>query len=414
MSRITKPLTATEVSSAKPEEKEYTLRDGGGLYLRIKPNGSKIWLFDYYRPITKKRTNMGFGVYPDLSLSAARQKRDEVRRLLAQGIDPQTNQKEQLAKALENTGNTFEKVAGKWFELKKSKVTSNHAAEVWRSFENYIFPILGNVPVSSLTAKQTISALETVKNKGYLSTLHRLIQRMNDVMSYAVNTGLIDINPISKIGDAFEKPETQHMLTIPPKDLPALMGSIAESNAKPQTRNLIEWSLHTMVRPSEAAKARWDEIDLEQKLWIIPAARMKKRKEHQIPLTIQTLSILEMMRTISGNSEFIFPHRNDTDKPMDRRSANNALKKMGYKDSLVAHGLRSIGSTALNEQGYDPDIIEVALSHLDKNAVRRAYNRADYLERRRPMMQWWSNHIEQAAQGNINLDGKCGLKVVNN
>ncbi len=335
------------------------------------------------------------------------------RRLLAQGIDPQAHQKEQLSKALENTENTFERVAGKWFELKKAKVTSNHATELWRSFENHIFPALGNVPVCSLTARQAISALESVKNKGYLSTLHRLIQRMNDVMSYAVNTGLIDINPISKIGDAFDRHESQHMPTIPPEDLPALMRSIAYSNAKPQTRYLIEWSLHTMVRPSEAAKARWDEIDLDQKLWIIPAGRMKKRKEHRIPLTEQTITILEMARTISSNSDFLFPHRSNAARPMDRRSANNALKKMGYEDRLVAHGLRSIGSTALNEQGYDPDIIEVALSHLDKNAVRRAYNRADYLERRRCMMRWWSDYIEQAKQGDLSLSGSNGLKIVN-
>ena len=413
MSRITKPLTATEISAARPSANEYTLRDGGGLYLRIKPNGSKIWLFDYYRPITKKRTNMGFGGYPDLSLSAARQKRDEARRLLAQGIDPQTHQQEQITKALENTGNTFERVAAKWFELKKAKVTPDHAAEVWRSFENHIFPSIGNVPIGSLTARQTISVLESVKNKGHLSTLHRLIQRINDVMSYAVNTGLIDINPISKIGDAFERHKTQHMPTIPPKNLPELMRSIAASNAKPQTRYLIEWSLHTLVRPSEAANARWDEIDLEQKLWIIPASRMKKRKEHRIPLTNQALAILDGMRSISGNSDFIFPHRSNVDRPMDRRTANNALKKMGYEDRLVAHGLRSIGSTALNEHGYDPDIIEVALSHLDKNAVRRAYNRADYLERRKKMMAWWSDYIELAKQGEQNLSGSRSLKIVN-
>lgn len=168
MARITKPLTATEINAAKPQLKEYTLRDGDGLFLRVKPNGSKIWLFDYYKPVTKKRTNIGFGVYPDLSLSAARQKKDEARRLLAQDIDPQNYQQEQISKVLETNENTFEKVAARWFLLKKAKVTADHAASVWRSFENYVFPSIGNMPISSLTARLAISALASVRNKDHL------------------------------------------------------------------------------------------------------------------------------------------------------------------------------------------------------------------------------------------------------
>ena len=398
MARITKPLTATEINAAKPQLKEYTLRDGDGLFLRVKPNGSKIWLFDYYKPVTKKRTNIGFGVYPDLSLSAARQKKDEARRLLAQDIDPQNYQQEQISKVLETNENTFEKVAARWFLLKKAKVTADHAASVWRSFENYVFPSIGNMPISSLTARLAISALASVRNKDHLSTLHRLIQRMNEVMTYAVNTGVIEINPILKIGDAFEKHKSQHMPTIKPEELPRLMRSIAKANMSIQTRCLIEWSLHTLVRPSEATGTRWNEINLAQKLWVIPASRMKKRREHRIPLTDQTVAILETMRAVSGECEFVFPNRFDLSRSMDRKSANNALNRMGYSGQLVAHGLRSIGSTALNEQGFDPDAIEVALSHVDTNQVRRAYNRSDYLERRIPLMVWWSNNINEASK----------------
>lgn len=412
MARITKPLTATEINAAKPKEKEYTLRDGDGLFLRVKTNGSKIWLFDYYRPISKKRTNMGFGAYPDLSLAAARQKRDEARNLIAQGIDPQDHQQAQITKVLETTENTFQKVAGRWFELKKTKVTPDYADDIWRSLERDVFPTLGNVPISNIKAKTVIATLEPVKQRGTLETLKRLIQRTNEIMVYAVNTGLIDANPTSGISHAFEKPQKKHMPTLKPDQLPELLQALASASITLQTRCLIEWSLHTMVRPNEAAGTRWDEINLEQNLWTIPAHRMKKRREHTIPLTPQTIALLEIMRPISGNRDFVFPSHKDPRLPTNNQTANAALKRMGFGGLLVAHGLRSIASTTLNEQGFDSDVIEAALAHVDKNEVRRAYNRTDYLERRRPLMIWWSEHIEQAAQGSLSLAGSKGLKIV--
>lgn len=414
MARITKPLTATEINAAKPREKEYTLRDGDGLFLRVKTNGSKIWLFDYYRPISKKRTNMGFGAYPDLSLASARQKRDEARNLIAQGIDPQDHQQAQIAKVLETTENTFQKVAARWFELKKTKVTPDYADDIWRSLERDVFPTLGNVPISNIKAKMVIATLEPVKQRGTLETLKRLIQRTNEIMVYAVNTGLIDANPASGISHAFEKPQKQHMPTLKPDQLPELLQALASASITLQTRCLIEWSLHTMVRPNEAAGTRWDEINLEQNLWTIPAHRMKKRREHTIPLTPQTIALLEVMRPISGNRDFVFPSHKDPRLPTNNQTANAALKRMGFDGLLVAHGLRSIASTTLNEQGFDSDLIEAALAHVDKNEVRRAYNRTDYLERRKPLMIWWSNHIEQAAQGNLSLAGGYrGMNIVN-
>ncbi len=202
------------------------------------------------------------------------------------------------------------------------------------------------------------------------------------------------------------------MAALTPDELPELMQKLAYANIKRVTRCLIEWQLHTMTRPAEAAAARWDEIDWDNELWIIPAERTKKRREHRIPLTEQMLAILEVIKPISGHRDFIFPSDRDPQKPCNSQTANIALKRMGFADRLVSHGLRSLASTTLNEQGFDADLIESALAHVDDNQVRSAYNRTDYIERRRPMMCWWSGHIEQAAKGSLSVTGTKQLKVI--
>lgn len=403
MARIVKPLSQTEVKSAKPREKEYTLRDGGGLFMRIKVNGSKLWLFDYYRPITKKRTNMGFGSYPEVSLAEARRKRDEARSLLAKGIDPRAYQEAQQISALEQFSNSFELVAKRWFELKKSSVSSDHATDIWRSLERDVLPFLGKLPITEVKAQTAIAALRPVQERGALETLRRLIQRLNEIMTFAVNSGLIEANPTAGIGQVFERPKKQHFPTLKPEQLSELLKALSTASINLQTRCLIEWSLHTMVRPSEAAGARWEEINLESKAWTIPPNRMKTGREHIVPLTVQSLILIEIMKPISGHREHIFPGTRDPKKPMNNQTANMALKRMGFAGILVAHGLRSLASTTLNEQGFNSDLIEAALAHTDKNEVRRAYNRADYVERRRELMEWWSQHIENAATGSMSL-----------
>jgi integrase len=203
------------------------------------------------------------------------------------------------------------------------------------------------------------------------------------------------------------------MPTLKPDELPELMAALNTASIKKITRCLIEWQLHTMCRPNEAAAAKWDEIDFEQKLWSIPPERMKMNRAHTIPLTPQTLALLEYIKPISGHSEYIFPSDRNPRKHANESTANVAIGRMGFKKRLVAHGLRSLASTTLNEQGFDGDIIESCLSHIDKNEVRKAYNRSEYLERRQKVMDWWSNHIEQASFGNMSLAGKKDLKVIN-
>jgi len=192
------------------------------------------------------------------------------------------------------------------------------------------------------------------------------------------------------------------------------MKALSIASIKLTTRCLIEWQLHTMVRPSEAAGTRWDEIDTEKLLWTIPAERMKKKKAHTVPLTPQALSLLETIKPLTGQSEYVFTGDRNSRKPTNSSTANMAIKRMGFHGKLVAHGLRALASTTLNEQGFDPDVIESCLAHVDKNEVRAAYNRAEYIERRTKVMTWWSDHIEKAATGNMSLStSKQGLRVVN-
>ena len=413
MPRITNPLTNTEVSKAKPRVKVYSLSDGGGLQLRIKPSGSKTWLLDYYRPYTKKRTSISLGAFPEVSLAEARSRRESARKLLAQQIDPKEHREEQQRTTQSAYGNTLHAVAEQWLVIKKSKVTEDYATDTWRSLELHVFPDLGKLPIHKITAIKAIDTINPLAAKGSLETVKRLCQRLNEIMTYAVNSGLTDTNPLSGIASAFQSPRRTNQLALSPSELPELMQSLSVASIKRTTRCLIEWQLHTMVRPSEAAGTRWDEIDVDKQVWTIPAERMKKRKAHAVPLSTQTMALLEIMRPISGRGEFVFPSDRKPRTHINSQTANMALKRMGYGQRLVAHGLRSLASTTLNEQGFDPDIIEAALAHTDKNEVRNAYNRAQYIERRKPLMDWWSEHIEQAATGNMSLTGTASLRVVN-
>ncbi|MDE1232178.1 integrase domain-containing protein [Vibrio aestuarianus] len=405
-------LTSKAITNAKPKEKDYVLSDGDGLQLRVRTNGSRLWNFNYRHPITKKRINMGLGAFPELSLANARKKTIEARELVADGIDPKEARDSKLSEMQKELEDTLLNLAKEWFERKKESVTPNYADDIWRSLELHIFPDLGTCPISKIDAQTVIKKLKPLEAKGSLETVKRLCQRLNEIMVYAVNVGKLTSNPIDKIYSGFQKPKKKNMAALKPNELPELMNAIANASIKKVTRFLIEWQLHTMSRPAEAAGAKWGEIDLENKLWIVPAERMKKRKEHKVPLTDQTIALLEELKPISGHRDFLFPSDRDPKKPCNSQTANMALKRMGFENRLVSHGLRSLASTTLNEQGFVPDDIEAALAHVDKNQVRSAYNRTDYLERRRPMMSWWSEHITAAAEGNVSLASRKGLKLV--
>ena len=413
MARTTTSLTNTQIEKAKTKDKEYNLADGQGLSLRVKTNGSKLWLFNYTKPFIKKRANISLGIYPKVTLAMAREKAAEARTLLAQDIDPKADRDVKERQQETENQNTFKYVASLHHEVKKKTITPAYAEDIWRSFELHLFPKLGKVPIRLLDAPSVIAVLKPV-SKSSLETVKRLCQRINEVMVYAVNTGLINQNPLEGIKKAFQTPDTKHMPTVKPEELPELMKAISKASIHITTRYLLEWQLHTMTRPSEAAGTRWDEIDFDKGLWTIPPERMKKRRAHIVPLTDQALSLLESIKPINGRSEYVFAGNTSYHKPVNSSTANMALKRMGYHGKLVAHGLRSLASTTLNEQGFDPDIIEACLAHTDKNKVRLAYNRADYIERRKVVMIWWSDHIDKASQGSLSLaQSKKGLSVVN-
>ncbi len=393
VARTTRLLSNTQVLRAKALEKDLTLHDGDGLFLIVKTSRKKLWRFRYQRPATKQRTMMGLGAFPALSLADARGLRADYLTLLANGIDPQIQAEvaeEQQQIALDSI---FSTVAANWFQLKSKSVTPDYAKDIWRSLEKYVFPAIGNIPVQQIKARTLVEALEPIKARGALETVHRLVQRINEIMVYAINTGLIDANPASGIGMAFEKPKKQNMPTLRPEELPKLMRSLVMSNLSVPTRCLIEWQLLTLVRPSEASGARWVEVDFDKNLWTIPAERMKAKREHIVSLSPQALEILEVMKPISAHREHVFPSRNDPKQPMNSQTANAALKRIGYGGKLVAHGLRAIASTAMNEAGLNSDVIEAVLAHIEKNEVRRAYNRSTYLEKRKELMSWWGNFI---------------------
>ncbi|EOU2519285.1 integrase domain-containing protein [Vibrio cholerae] len=412
MPRQTKQLSATEVKNAKAKEKEYYLVDGQGLKLRVLPSGSKQWLFNYYRPTNGKRANLNLGRFPDVSLVQARKASLNAKELIAQGIDPQDDRKRQQQVHKEIHEHTFENVTKDWFAIKQHDVTPDYALDIWRSLELHIFPHIANKPIKALTAPEIIELLKPIEAKGSLETVKRLTQRLNEVMNFATNCGLIQANPLTGIKAAFKKPKKENMAALTPAELPELMAAIANASIKRTTRCLLEWQLHTMTRPAEASGARWNEINWDEKIWTIPAERMKKRREHRIPLTEQMLALLEVMKPISGHRDFIFPPDRDPKKPCNSQTANMALKRMGFAGRLVSHGLRSLASTTLNEQGFDPDLVESALAHVDDNQLRSAYNRTDYLERRKPMMSWWSGHIEEAAKGSLSVTGTRQLKII--
>lgn len=303
MPRTAKPLTNTEVSKAKPRDKVYSLSDGGGLQLRIKPSGTKTWLLDYYRPYTKKRTSLSFGAFPEVSLAEARSSREKARKLLAKQIDPKEHRDEQQRTKQSAHSNTLHAVAEQWLELKKSKVTGDYAIDTWRSLELHIFPDLGNLPIHKITAIKAIETIKPLAAKGSLETVKRLCQRLNEIMTYALNSGLTDSNPLSGIASTFKPPRKTSQPTISPNELPELMQNLSVASIKRTTRCLIEWQLHTMVRPGESAGTRWEEIDFEKRIWTVSAERMKKRIAHAIPLSKQAIALLEVMRPISGRGD---------------------------------------------------------------------------------------------------------------
>lgn len=409
MARLTTSLTATQIKQAKPKDKEYTLADGNGLLLRIRPNGAKSWMFNYYVPITKKRNKISLGSYPEVSLAFAREQRDEARKLLAQGIDPKAHKLALEQSKLNELTSTFSAFADEYLAIKKETTVITTYNKRARMVDKYLRPAIGQVPVTEIKPILMKGVLDPIAKQGKIETVKRICIIANEIMRIAVVNGAIEFNPLVEITKLYPSQKTKHNPALSPEELPELITAIDNANLSITTRNLILWQLHTMVRPSEAATAKWSQIDFDEMVWVVPVPKM--HTTHTVPITPQALAIIENMKPISGHREYIFPADRNPKNHANTQTANAALKRMGFKDRTTAHGLRGLASTTLNAQGFDGDVIESALSHQEPNKIRRAYNHSDYLERRKPVMCWWSDRIEQARKGEILKVGIRGLRI---
>lgn len=399
MAKLTKPLTNTETANAKPKEKDYTLSDGKGLYLLVKSGGSKLWRFEYKRPFTKKKALISMGRYPETTLQQARAKRDEYLYLLAQNIDPQQHKEQTERLEQQRITNTFRSVAENWKESKDGNIKPLTLSKYWGIIENYLMPKLADYPISEVTPLLAKSALEIPYKQGKAEMYRKSVKLLNAILNHAVySLFLIPANPCLKISTAFEPLKRGKNPAIKPDELPEFFDRLENSDTDLLTSYLIQWQLLTMVRPNEAVTAEWTEIDLDKKLWTIPAEKMKQtkaseNKPHFVPLSKQALALLDRIKRLNRNSPYVFPSTRSKDGYLNRETANNAIRdNMGYRGKQTAHGLRKIASTYLHEQGVMPDVVEMCLAYTIKG-IRGVYNEAEYLPHRQKALQKWGDFV---------------------
>ncbi|WP_174874214.1 tyrosine-type recombinase/integrase [Vogesella oryzae] len=386
MSRVVAPLTVTKINQTKPGEKLIKLADGGGLALWIYPTGARVWRMSYLRPSDRKPDGLKIGDYPTMSLAQARERREAVRADLAAGNNPKLSEYRRQVYA---TDPTFKETAESWFERWRDTVTEDYAEQVWRMLDANIFPHLGAFPVKDITSRMLVDALAPMEARGALVYLRRAKSAVSMVCGHALAKGLVENNVAVGISAAFRSAPKRNFRALKPEQLPELVAAIEGADITIVTRYLLKWQLLTLVRPGEAAAARWDEI--EDGVWRIPAEKMKRRRDHLVPLSTGALEVLAAMRDISGHREYIFPSRTNPKVHCNASTANMALKRGAVQ--TTAHGLRALASTALHEAGFESRVIEMALAHVDQNETRAAYNRAEYLPQRSEMLEWWSAQI---------------------
>ncbi|CAE6837421.1 tyrosine-type recombinase/integrase [Paraburkholderia aspalathi] len=404
-------LTDTAVRNLKPSEKPYKLADGGGMYLHVLPSGAKYWRLAYR--LYGKQKIFAIGVYPQVSLAEARQIRDEAKKLVKQGIDPVVERKQNIWRKSEEQATTFELIAREWHTTKRSSWTESHAKKIIKSLEADIFPKLGDRSITSISAPDLLAALRVIEARGALEIAGRVLQRCNAVFRYAVATGRAAFNPAAELRGALKTPERKHHAALAHGELPEFLNKLAGYDGDPQTRLGLLLMAHTFVRTGELRAATWPEFNLELAEWRIPAERMKMREEHIVPLSRQAVALLRELKAIGGGSEFVFPSGNGRrDKHISENTLLYALYRMGYHSRATGHGFRATASTILNEMGFHSDWIERQLAHAERNKVRAAYNRAQYLSERRQMMQRWSDYLDTVAVGKKIVISEFRLAIV--
>ena len=392
-------LTAIETKSAKATDKPQKLADGGGLYLLVHPNAAKYWRLDYR--FAGKRKTLALGVYPDISLSDARERREAARKLLANGADPGDIKKAQKAAIAALAENSFELVAREWFSKHTPNWKENHSSKIIRRLEVDIFPWLGARPAGEITAPELLAAIRRIESRGALETAHRALANCGQVLRYAVATGRAQRDPAADLRGALPPVKEKHHASITdPKAIGELLRDLENYQGAFVTRCALRLAPLVFLRPGELRKAEWAEINLDKAEWRIPAARMKMNAVHIVPLSAQAVAILREIQPLTGEGRYVFTGARTTTRPMSENAVLAALRRMGYTtDEMTGHGFRSMASTLLNEQGFNRDAIERQLAHAERDGVRAAYNYAEYLPERKRMMQSWADYLEALAKG---------------
>lgn len=398
-------LTDIKVKKAKggitPDGKETTKRykmgDTRGLYLEVSPNGGKWWRLKYR--FEGKERRLSLGVYPDVSLKDARERREEFRRQIAKGIDPAVVRKEEKEIAADK--NCFETIAREWHQKFSATWTDDHAARTLTRIQNDVSPWLGKRNISEITAPDLLVVLRRVESRGALETAHRINQICGQVFRYAIATGRADRDISVDLKGALPPTRVKHHASITePKAIGELLRAINSYSGSFITAIALKLSPLLFVRPGELRQAEWSEVDLENKEWRIPAEKMKMRELHIVPLSTQAVQLIRELHPLTGKGKYLFPSNRTTTRPMSNNTINASLRRLGYtKEEMTAHGFRSMASTILNEQGWNRDAIERQLAHSERDGVRAAYNYAQYLPERKKMMQSWADYLDGLASG---------------
>ncbi len=380
-----------QIRRAKPEAKAYTLGDGQGLSLLIEPNGSKSWRFRYR--FAGKPKMISLGVYPTITLAVARSRRDDTRKLVAEGKNPSEVRKEQKIALQAESESAFEKIATEWHQMKSTKWSEGYASDIMEAFQNDIFPYVGERPVGEIKPLELLNVLRKIEKRGALEKMRKVRQRCPEVFRYAIATGRAEFNPAADLSSAFNVHQSNHFPFLKADEIPDFLRALDGYTGSKLVQIATKLLMITGVRTIELRAALWSEFDLDNAIWEIPAERMKMRRAHLVPLSTQALDLLNELKIMSGNYRYVFPGRNDPNKPMSEASINQTIKRLGYDGKLTEHGFRHMMSTLLHEKGFDSVWIESQLAHIDKNNIRGTYNHAQYLKGRTKMLQWYSDYL---------------------
>jgi integrase len=392
-------LTDTEIKKAKAKEKAYSMGDGGGLYLWVKPTGGKLWRWSYR--FEGKEKLMSFGKYPDVSLALARDRHTEARKLLVTGIDPMAQRKIEKKVQKVSSENSFQSVYLRWMEYWQDGKSPRHVDSVRRRMAADILPCLGARPIAKIEAPELVAMANAIQDRGARDIAKRALETVGQVFRYGIAHGLATRNPATEIrpSDILKSTPKTNYARIDAKELPTLLRRIEVYQGKQVTRLAMKLMAMTFVRTTELIEAKWTEFDLENARWDIPTERMKMRTPHIVPLARQALEVLEMLRDFTGSNKWLFLGDLNPAQPMSNNTILKALERMGYKGRMTGHGFRGLASTILHEQGYAHEHIELQLAHAPRNAVSAAYNHALYLEPRVRMMQDWADFLERTQRG---------------